>query len=123
MSMSVSPHARDITIHLTDSCNWCCWCPCLKKEPAEDTLMYINSKGVATKFNPKVALNRIESLERSLANFHQLVDGLVEANRDKEEEIKGRVKQIIPPKSPTHAPVGITYGMVQRVNDILKSYL
>lgn len=72
-SLQASSQARDITIELNNSCNCCCF-DRFRNRKNPQTKMYVNSLGVAEKYDPEKAVDPQAALKRAIENLNRVID-------------------------------------------------
>lgn len=118
-ALHASAKFRDITIDVSDSCNCCCfrW----KRSPIRPTTpMYINSDGVAIKFNAKSFDSEIESLKRAISHLNDLISQNAELTNRNIKEVREELEKYIGISLDEDDPPQLTYAMISRINDAIK---
>lgn len=114
--LSVAAQARDLRININDSCNCCCfqW----KKAASPNTPVYVNSRGVVQKFDPKIADDERAALKRSVSNLNKIIQEMAEARKKDKEEVMTEIHYRIA-ELREDAPQVITVDMVRQMIDIV----
>lgn len=114
---SASAHVRDITIDLTDSCNCCC--PRKRDIPTSSTPVYVNSHGVAVRFDPRKAEDERKALQRAVTNLKRLLMASAEASKQKAEDLIAEVEETLGSPLEEENPPSLQLGTIEKVNGLL----
>lgn len=121
-AVSVSPKARDISIELNNSCNWCCcfgWC----RPVTDETRVYVNSRGEAEVFDPKKAADEREALRRCLSNLQKKIDEIAAASTKETEEVKAEFRRRFAEIEQKEDPAPLTLGALDRINAAIREFI
>jgi len=110
----------DIRIDLNESCNCCCygW----KGKPKPDTPMYINSGGIAVKFDKYKTEDCELARTRSFAHLNAIIEHNASISKGTKEQFDSYLAHELMVDSQTNPedPPKITLDFIQRVNNVIK---
>ena len=114
--LSVSTQFRDIKIDVGDSCNCCCW----GSPPPPSTPVYVNSQGVAVKFDAKKADDERQAMARSIANLQAHIARLASHHPDDTMAVMTEIDEHVGETFNPHEPEQLTIDVVERVNNAVR---
>jgi len=117
----IDPRARDISIELNNSCNCCCFGWLFRKVTREDTPVYVNSDGLAVKFDFKKMQSEIESLQRTVSNINRHIEQLAVKHEQDVQTAKQQIEKLADVSLNEENPPQITLGMLERINAAIRS--
>ena len=115
MCFEVFPNSPElgIRIDLDDSCN-CCYGK--NGGNKSTTKMYINSAGIAVKFDKKKSQDGELSRMRSFSHLRTLIDQNVEGSTHTRQEFYSYLAEEVFVEMNPEAPPPITLGFIQKIN-------
>lgn len=114
----MSASVRDITVEVRDSCN-CCWSFFRRPVPAT-TLVYVNSDGIAVRYDPRKAVTVEYAAAQTIQNLLEIISSNANHAQVSRAEFQGAVEQAVGITLSKENPPRITLGLIQRVNDAIK---
>lgn len=115
--LSVNAQAHDISLEFNNSCNCFGWC---KSTPSDDTHVYINSDGVAVKFDAKKATDEIEANRLTIERLLERIDNMAKQHEHDTEEVLQKLHSSSKLQLDPDNPQPVSAGIIKRVNNAYK---
>ena len=116
--VSITPfklQARDITCDFENACNCCCFGG-RPKAPSSKTEVYINSRGVAEKFDHRKAVDNEKALRRSISHLNIIIVNHATLGEKDIQEVLDQIAVSAGISLDADHPVRLTIGLVKRIN-------
>lgn len=117
LSVNAQAQARDVSFEFNNSCNCFGWC---KSGPSDNTQVYINSDGVAVKFDAKKATDEIEANRKTIERLLNRIDEMAEQHNKETEEVLKKLKTSSKVNLDPENPQPVSAGVVRRLNAAYK---
>ncbi len=115
--VKLEAHARDITFEFEDSCNCCCFSWGYKR-PNPQTQVYVNSEGVAERFDPikTNSLGKMVALTRSVTHLNLVIEHNAQVAHRDVSEVHAEIVEAVGASLDEDSPGPLTMDLIERVN-------
>lgn len=115
----INAEAQDIIFEFEDSCNCCCFGG-MNNRPNSKTQVYINSEGIAERFDPKKGHDEMRTLMRSMRHLNQTIkNNAFMANRNM-IQFHFQVGLAVGSSLDEDDPVPLTIELIKKINTAIQ---